>query len=67
MRGGVPATGDQGHINHHPLHCVALLKRAEQVGLSDCHIEAPALKVRHGDFPEETMVAFFLRHLEDRK
>jgi hypothetical protein len=67
MKGGVPEAGDKGHINHHPLHCVALLKRAEEVGLRDCHIEARALAVKHGKHSEETMVEFFLRHLVAEK
>jgi len=58
MRGGTPE--DRGHRNHHPLHAVALKKRAEEVGVeAEVHAEKIGIKPAN----PEGLVNFFLRHL----
>jgi hypothetical protein len=58
MKGGAPE--NRGHINHHPLHAVALKKRAEEVGLE---AEVHAEKIGIVPANPEGLVNFFLRHL----
>ena len=58
MKGGTPDT--RGHRNHHPLHAVALKKRAEEVGVeAEVHAEKIGIKPAK----PEGLVNFFLRHL----
>ena len=58
MKGGTPE--NRGHRNHHPLHAVALKKRAEEVGI-EAEVHAKLIGIE----PPKTegMVNFFLRHL----
>jgi acetyl esterase/lipase len=58
MKGGTPDT--RGHRNHHPLHAVALKKRAEEVGVE---AEVHAEKIGVKPAKSEGLVNFFLRHL----
>lgn len=58
MKGGTPK--DRGHRNHHPLHAVALMKRAEEVGVE---AEVHAEKIGIVPANPEGLVNFFLRHL----
>ncbi len=61
MKGGTPET--RGHRNHHPLHAVALKKRAEEVGVeAEVHAEKIGIKPAK----PEGLVNFFLRHLDAR-
>lgn len=60
MKGGTPT--ERGHINHHPLHAVALKKRAEEVGL-EALVYAPAIGIEPPEGKRESLVEFFLRHL----
>ncbi len=61
MKGGAPA--NRGHINHHPLHAVALKKRAEEVGI-EAEVHAEKIGVKPAN--PEGLVNFFLRHLDVR-
>lgn len=59
MKGGTPET--RGHRNHHPLHAVALKKRAEEVGV-EAEVHAENIGVKPAN--PEGLVNFFLRHLD---
>ncbi|MBL7187231.1 MAG: alpha/beta hydrolase fold domain-containing protein [Phycisphaerae bacterium] len=58
MKGGTPET--RGHRNHHPLHAVALKKRAEEVGV-EAEVHAEKIGVEPAN--PEGLANFFLRHL----
>ena len=60
MRGGTPIT--QGHINHHPLHALALKERAVEVGL-EAQVYAPAIGLKPPGEKYELLIDFILRHL----
>lgn len=58
MKGGTPE--NRGHRNHHPLHAVALKKRAEEVGIeAQVHAKLIGIVPPHA----EDLVTFFLGHL----
>lgn len=57
-----PKREDRGHMNHHPLHATALLKRARQVGLT-AQVYAPALGIAPPKQEQKSLVEFFLEHL----
>ena len=58
MKGGTPQ--DRGHRNHHPLHAVALKKRAAEVGV-EAEVHAEKIGIQPAN--PEGLVNFFLRHL----
>lgn len=63
QQGGPVSALETKLVNHHPQHAIALKKRAEELGL-EAHIDAPALGVKTGQIPNETLVAFLIRHLQ---
>jgi hypothetical protein len=60
MRGGTSLT--QGHINHHPLHALALKERSLEVGL-EAQVYAPAIGLKPPEEKQESLIDFILRHL----
>jgi acetyl esterase/lipase len=62
MEGGTPPK-NRGHTNHHPLHVAALKARAQEIGI-EAQLYAPALGIEPPEDERESLMEFFLRHLD---
>lgn len=58
-----PDLSNLGHLYHHPLHAAVLGKQADELGIEN-QVTVPALGIAPPEDQRETLVEFFVRHLD---